>query len=108
MYSTVHKNESYKLTSVFDAPHEKLASPAYFIYFQFEAEIEILQTAKKKKNKNENSDKIEEYNLLLEKHRDHVQKLETILRMLDNKTVEISQVQWTSDIRTILVIKWSI
>jgi CCR4-NOT transcription complex subunit 3 len=61
--------------------------------FQFEAEIEILQTAKKKKNKNENSDKIEEYNVLLEKHRDHVNKLETILRMLDNKTVEISQVR---------------
>jgi len=62
--------------------------------FQFEAEIEILQTAKKKKNKNENSDKIEEYNVLLEKHRDHVNKLETILRMLDNKTVEISQVRF--------------
>ena len=62
-------------------------------FFQFEAEIEILQTAKKKKNKNENSDKIEEYNVLLEKHRDHVNKLETILRMLDNKTVEISQVK---------------
>ena len=60
--------------------------------FQFEAEIEALQTAKKKKNKNENSDKIEEFTTLLEKHRDHVQKLETILRMLDNKTVEISQV----------------
>ena len=66
----------------------------YFCFvFQFEAEIEILQTAKKKKNKNENSDKIEEYNVLLEKHRDHVNKLETILRMLDNKTVEISQVR---------------
>ena len=52
-----------------------------------------MQTAKKKKNKNENSDKIEEYNVLLEKHRDHVNKLETILRMLDNKTVEISQVK---------------
>ena len=59
---------------------------------QFEAEIEALQTAKKKKNKNENSDKIEEFTNLLEKHRDHVLKLETILRMLDNKAVEISQV----------------
>lgn len=57
----------------------------------FEADIETLQTAKKKK-KNENSDKIEEYNSLLRKHRDHVQKLETLLRMLDNETVEISQV----------------
>jgi len=57
----------------------------------FEAEIEGLQTAKKKK-KNEASDKIEEYNTLLRKHRDHVQKLETLLRMLDNETVEISQV----------------
>ena len=65
-----------------------------YLSFQFEAEIEILQTAKKKKNKNENSDKIEEYNVLLEKHRDHVQKLETILRMIDNKTVEISQVNY--------------
>ena len=59
---------------------------------QFEAEIETLGTAKKKKNRNENAEKIEEYQLLLEKHRDHVQKLETLLRMVSNDTVEIQQV----------------
>merc|ERR1712117_633065 len=43
---------------------------------QFEAEIETLSAAKK-----------EEYQMLLEKHRDHVQKLETLLRMVSNDTV---------------------
>ena len=60
---------------------------------QFEAEIETLSAAKKKKNRNENAEKIEEYQMLLEKHRDHVQKLETLLRMVSNDTVDFSQVQ---------------
>ena len=59
---------------------------------QFEAEIETLGLAKKKKNRNENAEKVEEYQMLLEKHRDHVQKLETLLRMVSNDTVDFSQV----------------
>ena len=59
---------------------------------QFEAEIETLGLAKKKKNRNENAEKVEEYQMLLEKHRDHVQKLETLLRMVSNDTVDFHQV----------------
>jgi CCR4-NOT transcription complex subunit 3 len=58
---------------------------------QFEAEIEKLGTGKKKKSR-DTADQIEEYQALLEKHRDHVQKLETLLRMLDNDNVNIDQV----------------
>ena len=59
---------------------------------QFEAEIETLGTGKKKKSR-DNADQIEEYQNLLERHRDHVQKLETLLRMLDNDNVNIDQVR---------------
>ena len=62
---------------------------------QFEAEIETLSAAKKKKNRNENAEKIEEYQMVHEKHRDHVQKLETLLRMVSNDTVDFSQVAIT-------------
>ena len=60
---------------------------------QFEAEIESLGQSKKKKNRNENLEKIEEYQTFCEKHRDHVQKLEALLRMLDNDQVNIAQVR---------------
>ena len=58
---------------------------------QFEAEIETLGTGKRKKNRNENAEAIEEINQLLEKHRFHVLRLETLLRMLDNETVDVNQ-----------------
>jgi len=64
---------------------------------QFEAEIEAFGTSKKKKGRNNDNDQIEELNQLLEKHRDHVQKLETLLRMLDNDTVEIHQIKDIKD-----------
>lgn len=59
---------------------------------QFESEIESILAAKKKKldkDKQERLDKLKEF---LEKHRFHIRKLETLLRMLDNMTVEVSQV----------------
>lgn len=62
---------------------------------QFEAEIESLGNAKKKKggkNNNSHNEQVDEFRNLLEKHRDHVQKIETLLRMLDNDTVNIEQV----------------
>ncbi|CAB4061860.1 CNOT3 [Lepeophtheirus salmonis] len=62
----------------------------------FEAEIESLGTTKKKK-KNRNDEKIEEFNIHLDKHRDHVQKLETLLRMLDNETVDMGQIKDIKD-----------
>ncbi len=51
---------------------------------QFEAEVENLSSVKKKKSRNQDQEALEEFNMHLEKHRDHVQKLETLLRMLDN------------------------
>jgi len=63
----------------------------------FEAEIESLNTSKKKKNRSENADKIEDFNNLCEKHREHVSKLETLLRMLDNDAVNISQIKDIKD-----------
>jgi len=68
---------------------------------QFEAEIETLGASaggKKKKGgkhsqaNSENADAIEEFQGHLTRHRDHVQKLETLLRMLDNDNVNIEQV----------------
>jgi CCR4-NOT transcriptional regulation complex NOT5 subunit len=59
---------------------------------QFECEIESLLAAKKKKldkDKQERLDKLKEF---LERHRFHIRKLETLLRMLDNLTVEVTQV----------------
>ncbi len=60
---------------------------------QFEAEIESLGTSKKKKGRAENSEAVLACREHLDKHRDHVQKLETLLRMLDNETVNIDQVR---------------
>ena len=66
---------------------------------QFEAEIDSLSVTTKKKgkqkNQNSNQDEIDEYQGLLTRHRDHVQKLETLLRMLNNETVDIEQVNLT-------------
>eukprot|EP00095_Tigriopus_kingsejongensis_P010129 maker-scaffold75_size407189-snap-gene-2.15 protein:Tk10129 transcript:maker-scaffold75_size407189-snap-gene-2.15-mRNA-1 annotation:"ccr4-not transcription complex subunit 3-like" len=59
----------------------------------FEAEIESLNTSKKKKNRNENAEAIEECQRQLEKHREHVLNLETLLRMLDNDAVNIGQIK---------------
>lgn len=67
---------------------------------QFEAEIENLEcsgTTKKKKGRNDAAEQIETLNTLLDKHRDHVQKLETLLRMLDNDNVDINQIKDIKD-----------
>ena len=37
-------------------------------------------------------DRVEELQMWLEKHRFHINKLETLMRMLDNSTIEIDQV----------------
>jgi len=61
---------------------------------QFEAEIETLSTGgKKKKGKNDDSERREECQMWVDKHRDHIQKLETLLRMLDNDQVEVQQIK---------------
>jgi len=61
---------------------------------QFEAEIESLQGGgKKKKSKSDDAARQEECQTWVEKHRDHIQKLETLLRMLDNDQVETQQIK---------------
>jgi len=60
---------------------------------QFEAEIESLHCGGKKKKRNEDNARLEECQMWVEKHRDHIQKLETLLRMLDNSQVEVNQIK---------------
>jgi len=61
---------------------------------QFEAEIESLQGGgKKKKSKSDDAARQDECQTWVEKHRDHIQKLETLLRMLDNGQVETQQIK---------------
>lgn len=59
---------------------------------QFESEIESLPAGKKKKLDKDKQDRVDELKTKLEKHRYHIIKLETLLRMLDNMSVEVGQV----------------
>ncbi|XP_028159834.1 CCR4-NOT transcription complex subunit 3 isoform X6 [Ostrinia furnacalis] len=60
---------------------------------QFESEIESMVVGKKKRLDKEKQDRMEELKLKLEKHRFHIKKLETLLRMLDNMSVEVEQIR---------------
>ncbi|XP_030644861.1 CCR4-NOT transcription complex subunit 3b isoform X2 [Chanos chanos] len=64
----------------------------------FESEVESLsvQTRKKKGDK-EKQDRIEELKGFIEKHRYHIRMLETILRMLDNDSVQVDAVRKIKD-----------
>ncbi|XP_056617844.1 CCR4-NOT transcription complex subunit 3a isoform X1 [Triplophysa dalaica] len=65
---------------------------------QFESEVESLsvQTRKKKGDK-EKQDRIEELKRLIERHRYHIRMLETILRMLDNDSIQVDSIQKIKD-----------
>uniref|UniRef100_A0A6Q2XHX7 CCR4-NOT transcription complex subunit 3 n=1 Tax=Esox lucius TaxID=8010 RepID=A0A6Q2XHX7_ESOLU len=65
---------------------------------QFESEVESLsvQTRKKKGDK-EKQDRIEELKRFIEKHRYHIRMLETILRMLDNDTLQVESIRKIKD-----------
>jgi CCR4-NOT transcription complex subunit 3 len=61
---------------------------------QFECEIEALQLAQKKSKKDkEKQDRIEDLKAWIEKHRYHIKQLETLMRMLDNDTVDVEQIK---------------
>ncbi|GFU05112.1 CCR4-NOT transcription complex subunit 3 [Trichonephila clavipes] len=65
---------------------------------QFESEIESLSiTLKKKKNDKDKLDRTEELKGWLEKHRYHIKQLETLMRMLDNGTVDVNQIKKIKD-----------
>ncbi|XP_049873672.1 CCR4-NOT transcription complex subunit 3 isoform X2 [Pectinophora gossypiella] len=68
---------------------------------QFESEVESLLVGKKKRLDKEKQDRMEELKLKLEKHRFHIKKLETLLRMLDNMSVEVEQCECTWQIKRI-------
>ncbi|XP_050684382.1 CCR4-NOT transcription complex subunit 3 isoform X2 [Leptidea sinapis] len=59
----------------------------------FESEVESLLVGKKKRLDKEKQDRMEELKMKLEKHRFHIKKLETLLRMLDNMSVEVGQIK---------------
>nr|XP_018907515.1 PREDICTED: CCR4-NOT transcription complex subunit 3 [Bemisia tabaci] len=60
---------------------------------QFESEIESLLVGKKKKLEKDKQERMDELKVKLERHRYHIKKLETLLRMLDNMSVEVSQIR---------------
>ncbi|XP_072044271.1 LOW QUALITY PROTEIN: CCR4-NOT transcription complex subunit 3-like [Amphiura filiformis] len=65
---------------------------------QFECEIESINSStKKKKLASDKQERIEELNTYLEKHRFHIKNLETLMRMLDNSTVEVDQLKRIQD-----------
>ncbi|KAG5876705.1 hypothetical protein JTB14_038025 [Gonioctena quinquepunctata] len=63
----------------------------------FESEIEQILSNKKKKLDKEKQDRIDELKSKLERHRFHIRKLETLLRMLDNMSVEVDQIKGIKD-----------
>ncbi|KAK6625745.1 hypothetical protein RUM43_006044 [Polyplax serrata] len=64
---------------------------------QFESEIESLVAGKKKRLDKEKQDRMDELRGKLEKHRYHIRKLETLLRMLHNMSVEVNKIKDIKD-----------
>lgn len=64
---------------------------------QYESEIESLLAGKKKKLDKEKQDKMDDLKSKLERHKFHITKLETLLRMLDNDSVNIGQIKKIHD-----------
>lgn len=65
---------------------------------QFESEIESINSStKKKKLPSDKVERIEELNHFVDKHRVHIKNLETLMRMLDNSTVEVEQLKRIQD-----------
>ncbi|XP_049819684.1 CCR4-NOT transcription complex subunit 3 isoform X2 [Aethina tumida] len=63
----------------------------------FESEIESLLANKKKKLDKDKQERMDELKSRLERHRFHIRKLETLLRMLDNMSVEVQQIRRIKD-----------
>ncbi|XP_047504077.1 CCR4-NOT transcription complex subunit 3 isoform X1 [Pieris napi] len=57
----------------------------------FESEVESLVVGKKKRLDKEKQDRMDDLKSKLERHRYHIKKLEMLLRMLDNMSVEVDQ-----------------
>lgn len=63
---------------------------------QYESEIESLLAGKKKRLDRDKQDRMDELRSKLDRHKFHVTKLETLLRLLDNDNVEAEQVRLTT------------
>nr|XP_021322353.1 CCR4-NOT transcription complex subunit 3 isoform X1 [Danio rerio] len=63
---------------------------------QFESEVESLSVQTRKK-KGDKEDRIEELKRLIERHRYHIRMLETILRMLDNDSIQVDAIHKIKD-----------
>ncbi|XP_054722811.1 CCR4-NOT transcription complex subunit 3-like, partial [Uloborus diversus] len=65
---------------------------------KFESEIDTINfSLKKKKNDKEKLDRLDELKVRNGKHKFHINQLETLLRMLDNGTVEVDQIKKIKD-----------
>ncbi|CAL1299812.1 unnamed protein product [Larinioides sclopetarius] len=65
---------------------------------KFESEMDTINfSLKKKKNDKEKQDRLEDLKERREKHKYHINQLEALLRMLDNKTVEVDQIKKIKD-----------
>ncbi|XP_067262327.1 CCR4-NOT transcription complex subunit 3a isoform X2 [Chanodichthys erythropterus] len=64
---------------------------------QFESEVESLSVQTRKKKGDKEQDRIEELKRLIERHRYHIRMLETILRMLDNDSIQVEAIHKIKD-----------
>ncbi|GIX81418.1 CCR4-NOT transcription complex subunit 3, partial [Caerostris extrusa] len=65
---------------------------------KFESEIDLTNLSlKKKKNDKEKLDHVEDLKKKCEKHKYHINQLETLLRLLDNRSVEVDQIKKIKD-----------
>lgn len=62
-----------------------------------ESEMESLVVGKKKRLDKDKQDRMDELKAKFERHKFHIAKLETLLRMLDNDSVEVEQVRRIKD-----------
>ncbi|XP_060851090.1 CCR4-NOT transcription complex subunit 3 isoform X1 [Rhopalosiphum padi] len=64
---------------------------------QYECEMESLLVGKKKRLDKDKQEKLDELKARVERHRFHIRKLETVLRMLDNMSVEVKKIRSIKD-----------
>lgn len=64
---------------------------------QYESEIESLLANKKKRLDKDKQDKMDDLKSKLDRHKFHITKLETLLRMLDNDSVDVEQIRKIRD-----------
>lgn len=60
--------------------------------------MESLLVGKKKRLDKDKQEKLDELKARVERHRFHIRKLETVLRMLDNMSVEVKKVYFSYNI----------